>query len=98
MSHLSVIIPDYLRQQLELKVEEMGVSNISEVIRILLSTAIENPPSGTNDKIQKKMLQHMVTTYYLLKEHIISLGENGSTLNNMAHEKADKAMKKILEL
>lgn len=105
----SVRLPKDLYEQLELKSEEMGDIGISETIRILLSWSLENPqldflnttrknaPTEISEKIQNKILQHVVTSYYLIKGQIVSSGEEGLQRNKLAHEKGEKAMLKILE-
>lgn len=88
-------------EQLELKFEEMGDIGISETIRILLSWSLENTqldflnttrknaPTEISEKIQNKILQHVVTSYYLIKGQIVSSGEEGLQRNKLAHEKGD---------
>lgn len=101
MRHLSAKIPEYLHQQLKAKAQEMGLpkkGSMSKVVRTLLSYAIENPQSDFNYKMQNKILDHTITIYYLLKEYIrTQLGEDGSKLNNLAHDKCEKALEGIFK-
>lgn len=97
MIHLSVKIPDYLHQQLEAKIHEMELPSISDVVRVLLSTALEKVETTTaqNDKIQYKILQNVVTCYYLLKDQI-ERSEDGLRHSRASHEQGKTAMAKIL--
>ncbi len=97
MIHLSVKIPDYLHQQLEAKVHEMELPSISDVVRILLSTALEKveTTNAQNNKIQHKILHNVVTCYFLLKEQMVHT-EEGLERDRRAHERSKKAMEKIL--
>jgi len=100
MIHLSVKIPDYLHQQLEAKTREMELLSISDTVRVLLGTALEKTDTGNtyNDKIQYKILQNVVTCYYLLKDQIEHLEHSEESLerDRAAHERSRKAMEKIL--
>lgn len=98
MGHLSVIIPDTLHQQLEAKTREMELRSISDAVRVLLIAGLEKEETekDSNNKIQNKILQHVVTSYYLLKDQIVATGEEGLRRNKIAHEKGEKAMVKIL--
>ncbi len=98
MVHLSVKIPDYLHQQLEAKIHEMELPSMSDVVRILLSAALEKTESANaqNDKIQHKILHNVVTCYYLLKEQMVHT-EEGLERDRTAHERSKKAMEKILK-
>ena len=101
----SVRLPKDLYEQVELKSEEMGDIGVSETIRVLLSSAVKDPhldflnPEKTeielNNKIQYKILQNVVTCYYLLKEQMIH-SEEGRKRDHTAHERGKKAMEKIL--
>jgi Arc/MetJ-type ribon-helix-helix transcriptional regulator len=97
MTHLSVKIPDYLHQQLEAKIHEMELPSISDVVRVLLSNALEKAEAGNanNDKIQYKILENVVACYYLLKEQMVHT-EEGLERDRTAHERSKKAMTKIL--
>ena len=105
----SVRLPKHLHERIELKSVELGDIGVSETIRILLSWSLENPQSDflappkehsqpeINSKIQNKILEHVVTLYYLLKEQVVDSGENGVRAHNAAHERAKIAIDKILE-
>ncbi len=98
MIHLSVKVPDYLYEQLEAKIHEMELSSMSDVIRVLLNTALEKTENTNtqNKKIQHKILHNVVTCYYLLKEQMAHTKE-GLQFDHTAHERSKKAMKKILD-
>lgn len=101
----SVRLPKDLYEQIELKSEEMGNIGVSETIRILLSSSVKNTPLDflnpekteieLNSKIQYKILQNVVTCYYLLKEQLVHT-EEGLERDRTAHERGKKAMEKIL--
>ncbi len=103
----SIRLPTALYEQLELRSEEMGNVGVSETIRILLNEALKNSPLDflnpkqanmeLNDKIQYKILQNVVTCYYLLKEQVTRT-EDGLKRDRIAHERSKKAMEKILNL
>jgi Arc/MetJ-type ribon-helix-helix transcriptional regulator len=97
MIHLSVKIPDYLHQQLEAKIHEMELPSISDVVRVLLSTALEKVETNNaqNGHIQYKILQNTVACYYLLKEQMVHT-EEGLERDHTAHERTKTAMAKIL--
>lgn len=99
--HLSAKIPKHLYQQLKTKAQEMGLPKkgaISEVVRLLLTAALEPREPQPNTKVQNKILEHTVTIYYLLKEYVKNqLGEDGATLNNLAHDKCEKALENLLK-
>jgi len=99
--HLSAKIPEDLYKQLKAKTKEMGLPQkgaISEVVRLLLSTALKSDQPHSNTKIQNKILEHTVTIYYLLKEYVKNqLGENGAKLNNLAHDKCEKVLETLLK-
>jgi hypothetical protein len=100
MHNFSAKIPDELYKKLKAKAKEMGLAkknSMSEVVRLLLSAALEPKESQPNTKVQNKILEHTVTIYYLLKEYVKNqLGENGSMLNNLAHDKCEKVLENIL--
>ena len=102
MIRFSARIPEHLYQQLKAKAKEMGLPKrraISEVVRLLLSAALEPHEPQPNTKVQNKILEHTVAIYYLLKEYIKDqLGENGATLNNLAHDKCEKVLENILKI
>ncbi len=101
----SVRLPKDLYEQVELKSEEMGGIGVSETIRILLSSSIKNSPLDflspekakieLNNKIQCKILQNVITSYYLLKDQI-ERSEEGLKYIRISHDKGKKAMTKIL--
>lgn len=103
---VGVRLPQTLHKQLELKSQEMENDNISETIRILLGWALEHPQLDELNLIKKKpqteinnerqddILKHLITVYYLIQEQLADLGDKGIKLNNSAHQKADKAIKK----
>ena len=101
----SVRLPKDLYEQIELKSEEMGNIGVSETIRILLSSSIKNPPLDflnpekteieLNSKIQYKILQNVVTCYYLLKDQI-EHSEESLERDRAAHERSRQAIEKIL--
>jgi hypothetical protein len=101
MHNFSAKIPDELYKRLKAKAKEMGLPQkgaMSEVVRLLLSAALKPDQSQFNTKIQNKILEHTVTTYYLMKEYVKNqLGENGSKLNNLAHDKGEKALETLLK-
>lgn len=101
MRYLSTRISERLYQQLKAKGQEMGLTkkrSMSKIVRTLLSSAIENPQSDFNDKVQNKILDHTITIYYLLREYIrTQLGEDGSKINNLAHDKSEKALEAIFK-
>ncbi len=101
----SIRLPKVLYEQLESKSEEMGNIGVSETIRILLSEALQNPrldflnPEKAaielNNKIQYKILQNVVTCYYLLKDQI-EHSEESLERDRAAHERSRQAIEKIL--
>ncbi len=101
----SVRLPKDLYKQLELKSTELGDIGVSETIRILLSTALQNSGSDfltlqkadekLSPNIQYQILQNVVTSYYLLKDQI-ELSKEGIERSHASHEKGKKAMAKIL--
>lgn len=101
----SIRLPKNLYEQLELKSEEMGDIGVSETIRVLLSASLQNPDldflnpekaeKELNNKIQYKILQNVVACYYLIKEQLVHT-EEGLERDHTAHERAKKAMVKIL--
>ncbi len=101
----SIRLPKVLYEQLESKSEEMGSIGVSETIRILLSEALQNPrldflnPEKAaielNNKIQYKILQNVVTCYYLLKDQI-EHSEESLERDRAAHERSRQAIEKIL--
>ncbi len=101
----SVRLPKDLYEQIELKSEELGDIGVSETIRILLSSSIKSPhldflnpekvETELNNKIQYKILQNVIACYYLLKEQMVYT-EEGLKRDHIAHERAEKAMEKIL--
>ncbi len=97
MIHLSVKIPDYLHQQLETKTREMELPSMSDTVRVLLSTALEKTETDNayNDKIQYKILENVVTSYYLLKDQI-EHSKEGIERSHTSHERGKKAIEKIL--
>ena len=102
----SVRLPKDLYEQVESKSEEMGDIGVSETIRVLLNESLKNPrldflnPEKTaielNNKIQYKILQNVITSYYLLKDQL-EYSEEGLRQSRASHENGAKAMKKILE-
>lgn len=102
----SVRLPKDLYEQVASKSEEMGDIGVSETIRVLLNESLKNPrldflnPEKAeiefNNKIQYKILQNVVTSYYLLKDQI-EHSEEGLKRSRVSHEKGEKAMKKILK-
>ena len=100
MIRFSARIPEHLYQQLKVKAKEMDLPKkraISEVVRLLLSAALELSSPQPNTKVQHKTLEHTVAIYYLLKEYVKNqLGDNGAKLNNLAHDKCEKALENIL--
>lgn len=97
MFHLSVKIPQELHQQLETKTQEMGLPYMSDTVRILLSEALEKIETDNPQKIQYKILEHVVASYYLFSEQLANTGESGLKINHRAHERSQVAMAKILE-
>ena len=101
----SIRLPKALYEQLELKSQEMGDIGVSETIRILLSSSLENPHLNflnpkkaeieLNNKIQYKILQNVIACYYLLKEQMVHT-EEGLERDHTAHERGKKAVEKIL--
>ena len=101
----SVRLSRDLYEQVELKSEEMGNIGVSETIRILLSSSVKNSHLDflnskkteieLSDKIQYKILQNVITCYYLLKEQMIH-SEEGLKRDHAAHERSKKAIEKIL--
>jgi Arc/MetJ-type ribon-helix-helix transcriptional regulator len=97
MIHLSVKIPDYLHQQLEAKTREMELPSMSDTVRVLLSNALEKAETDTTqpDKIHYKILENVVTSYYLIKDQL-EYSKEGVERSRGSHEKGKKAMEKIL--
>ena len=101
MIRFSARIPEPLYQQLKAKAKEMGLPKkraISKVVRLLLSAALEPYEPQSNTKVQNKILEHTVAVYYLLKEFVKNqLEDNGAKLNNLAHDKCERALENILK-
>lgn len=101
----SVRLPKDLYDQVESKSEEMGDIGVSETIRVLLNESLKNPrldflnPEKTaielNNKIQYKILQNVVTCYYLLKDQI-EHSEESLERDRAAHERSRQAIERIL--
>jgi Arc/MetJ-type ribon-helix-helix transcriptional regulator len=97
MIHLSVKIPNDLHQQLEAKTHEMELPSMSDTVRVLLSAALEKNETDNvcDDKIQYKILENVITSYYLLKDQI-EHSKEGIERSHASHERGKKAIKKIL--
>jgi hypothetical protein len=96
MGQLSVIIPKELDHKLKLKAKEMNLKK-SDTIRLLLHSALENDVPSSASKANSKELQCLVTTYHLLNEYLLSLGDKGIKMNNLAHEKANKVIAALIK-
>jgi len=102
MPQISLRIPKELDKKLELKVKEMNLlkksdETKSDVIRALLWSALEGDAASPTSKLNAKELQCLVTTYQLLNEYILSLGDKGTKMNNQAHEKANKILAAMMK-
>ena len=92
MPQISLRIPKELDNKLKLKAKEMNLLKKSDVIRALLWSALKEDATSSASKFNAKELQCLVTTYQLLNEYILSLGDKGTKMNNQAHEKANKIL------
>jgi hypothetical protein len=102
----SVRLPKDLYEQIELKSEELGDIGVSETIRVLLSSSVRNsgldflnPEKRIEEydrHIQYKILQNVVTSYYLIKDQIEHSTKEGVEHSRVSHEKGKEAMAKIL--
>ncbi len=97
MPHISLKISEGLYQQLKLKAKEMGDLKISDAVRILLRSAIENQAPKDDKKLLKRALHYAITTYYLVQEQLLDSSKKGSSLNDAAHQKADLVIESLLK-
>ncbi len=84
-------LPD-LHKALVKKSKEMGGLNLSDTIRILLRSVLDDKKT----KVKNKQFQYIAATYYLLNDYILNLEEKGVRINKKAHEKAEKIAADLL--
>ena len=89
MAQISLKIPEDMHHQVLLKMEALGMDNVSDTIRYLLRLGLDND-KGNPDVLQKKALSYAIMSYCLIEESILSLTEEGSELSDRAHAKAEK--------
>ena len=97
MPQLSLNVPQDFYNRLIKITKKMGCRNLSDGTRVLLNRAMDNFASSEADSnIPHKQLQYIAGTYYLLNEYIVSLGDNGSHINQKAHTKAEQVVAQLI--
>lgn len=101
MPQLSVIISDHLNQRIIDKARQLGVENISEAVRILLMSAIENDDLNSIESGERTLRDHAInysiTDHFLLEECLLAYAENSSEVKEKAYAKAEKFVNSILQ-
>lgn len=93
MESISIRFSSDLYKDLVKKSKELGGLNLSDTVRILLRSALDE----SRTKVKNKQFQYTATIYYLLNDYILSLKENGTKINKEAHEKAEKIATDLLK-
>jgi hypothetical protein len=97
MPVLSVQIPDALQHRLEAKAKHLGNLKISEVVRLLLQEALEQPTTHANHKLNQKLLHYTMTSYYMIQAQLIHSFKEGAELNEAAHQKANHILGELFK-
>lgn len=101
MPQLSVIISDHLNQKIIEKARQIGVENISEAVRVLLMSAIENDDLSSNGSRERALCNHAInysiTDHYLLEECLLAFAEGSAGIKEKAYAKAEKFVTAILQ-
>ncbi len=92
MPQLSVIVSDHLHQKIIEKGKQFGVDNISETVRILLQSGIENEDLGSSggevQVLSNHAINYSIMDHYLLEECLLALVEGGPEMKEKAYAKA----------
>ena len=101
MPRISVIISDDLNQRIIDKARYLGVENISEAVRILLMSAVENDDlnsSGVGGKaLRNHAIHYSIMDHFLLEECLLAFTEDSSGVKEKAYAKAEKFVNSILD-
>ncbi len=99
---ISFKMPEPLHQQVLLTMQEMGLDNLSDTIRLLLQLALENQTETdskfSNNKLQKKTASYTIMAYCLIEKFFSTSVKNGQTLADQAHDKAEKLISRWREI
>ena len=81
--------------------QEMGLDNVSDTVRLLLHSALENQALNcghtTHNKLQKKAASYTIMAYCLIEKFLSTSVKNGQTLSEEAHDKAEKLINSLAQ-
>ena len=97
MSLLSIRISDALKEQLLDKRGQIGVDNISSVVRHLLIWALQHYDLGSDSTLLRQMAKHIVLTQCLVEHCVVEYIENGDEAKDKSYEKAGKMIADLFE-
>jgi len=101
MPQISLKLSEQLYEELLLKKEELKRDDVSDVIRYLLRSALENHESEnvkvSSQKMQRHALTYALMSYCLIEESLLNLAEDGSELCETAQKKAEKLFKSLMK-
>ncbi len=101
MPKISFKISESLHHQVLLTMQGMGFENVSDTVRFLLHSALENQALDTGNtpqnKLQKKARNYTIMAYCLIEKFLSTAVKNGQTLSNKAHDKAEKLINSLAQ-
>jgi hypothetical protein len=81
--------------------QEMGLDNVSDTVRLLLQTALKSQaaitPKSTGNSLQKKAACYTIMAYCLIEKFLSTSVKNGQTLTDEAHDKAEKLINSLIQ-
>lgn len=101
MQKISLKVSEHLHQQLLITMQEMGLDNVSDTVRLLLHSALENQATvaseSSTNRLQKKAAGYTIMAYCLIEKFLSTSVKNGQTLSNEAHDKAEKLINSMVQ-
>jgi predicted transcriptional regulator len=101
MPKKTIKLSEPLYQQVLLTMQERGLDNVSDTIRLLLHLALENQTTtaskSPSSRLQKKAASYTIMAYCLIEKFLITSVKNGQILTDEAHDKAEKLINSLIQ-
>ena len=101
MPKITLKLSEHLHQQVLITMQEMDLDNVSDTVRHLLHSALENEatatPKSSANRLQKKAANYTIMAYCLIEKFLSTSVKNGQTLSNEAHDKAEKLINSLAQ-